>query len=143
MSQDQVRNWIEDLSKQSFVSEDLFDSLLDGVQLCKVVAKLKGKFVSFNRNPKNQEEEIENFTTFTETLSTIGYKPSDLKFTYQNLKLKTHKADILSFFSEISEVAKKGGKYKGPFLEDMKTTLDHKVFEKKESFATLSGSPGR
>ena len=40
-------------------------SLKDGVALCKLVAKLKGRFLAFNKNPRGIEfMEQENFDTF-------------------------------------------------------------------------------
>ena len=67
-----ITDWINETNKSeevslgsdsSFIS--FLKSLKDGVALCKLVSKLKGRFIMFNKNPRNMEfMEQENFETF-------------------------------------------------------------------------------
>lgn len=52
MSEQTLQKWLEDVSKQQFDSKkDFMGNLSDGIILCKVLAKARGKFVMFNRRP--------------------------------------------------------------------------------------------
>lgn len=57
MTESEVKLWIEDLLKQPLENEDFYDDLRNGTLLCKLIAKIKGKFLSYNKFPKDQEKE--------------------------------------------------------------------------------------
>ena len=69
-----LRDWINETNKSEEVSINLesptpistfFSSFKDGVALCKLITKLKGRFVMFNKNPRGMEfMEQENCETF-------------------------------------------------------------------------------
>ena len=68
-----LRDWINETNKSEEVSIDLesnplstfLTSLKDGIALCKLITKLKGRFLMFNKNPRGMEfMEQENCETF-------------------------------------------------------------------------------
>jgi hypothetical protein len=64
MSEAVLQNWLEEIAKQKFDSDkDFLANLSDGIILCKVLAKARGKFVMFNRSPKGNKtlEKVNQF----------------------------------------------------------------------------------
>lgn len=67
-----IRDWINDVNKSEEVQVEVnsdqlsfLGSVKDGVALCKLVAKLKGRYVMFNKNPRGIDfMEQENISTF-------------------------------------------------------------------------------
>lgn len=62
MSESQIKLWIEDLLKQPIENEDFFEEIKNGILLCKLISKIKGKFISFNKFPRDQDKEKVNLT---------------------------------------------------------------------------------
>ncbi|KAG2382437.1 hypothetical protein C9374_005639 [Naegleria lovaniensis] len=136
-----VADWINETNKSEEVSlgQDsslisFLKSLKDGIALCKLVGKLKGRFIMFNKNPRGIEfMEQENFETFvkeaTQLITQASLSPS---FISQLNGKETHKlcvqpdsngaatspmtCSLIRVLIQLSESVSGKALYKGPLL---------------------------
>ncbi|KAF0980980.1 hypothetical protein FDP41_012768 [Naegleria fowleri] len=133
-----ITDWINETNKSeevslgsdsSFIS--FLKSLKDGVALCKLVSKLKGRFIMFNKNPRNMEfMEQENFETFIKTQLITQASMSNSSVSQLNGK-ETHKLcaqpdsncatsplalSLMRVLIQLSESVAGKASYRGPVL---------------------------
>jgi hypothetical protein len=100
---EEVQNWIEKITETKFNKDlDFITNLKNGCILCELISKIKGKYIIYNRNPRNSKiMERENIETFLKEVDNIGVnKPN---WDYNDLLNKTKKEkEIIKTIFEIS-----------------------------------------
>jgi hypothetical protein len=107
MNINDVIQWTEKVIEQKFSKEDPYLQMKNGCILCELVGKIQGKYLVYNRNPRNarimERENIEIFITELEKMEVS--KP---KWDYNDLVSKSKKEkEILSTLYELGTKALK------------------------------------
>eukprot|EP01080_Neovahlkampfia_damariscottae_P010436 gene10436-2958_t len=116
MSEEELQKWLEAVSKQPFDSKkDFVGNLSDGIILCKVLAKARGKFVMFNRRPNGDSAlEQENIQNFEESFKSSG---ENIHWKYSDISRGKKKNELIKTVIDLSNIALKQPKFKGPYLQ--------------------------
>ncbi|KAL0476555.1 gxcB [Acrasis kona] len=129
-----IEDWINNVTKvkpfedrQHGTYLDFFASLKDGVRLCSLLAKVKGKAIIFNRNPRGidfmEKENIDNFSkgckdlVNEEEIPKTGLLYDTLCTTEQVTNYDDVREKLIDLIIILSEKAKLRKLWKGPDLQ--------------------------
>eukprot|EP01080_Neovahlkampfia_damariscottae_P004149 gene4149-7459_t len=110
-----IKKWIEKVTKKKFENgDDFVSSLKDGVLLCELSAKIKGRFVAYNKNPRGLDwMENENVVTFKNQIEKFGVKSDVLTVNDETIN------ELIAVLFELSKVASLQPKFKGPNIDEL------------------------
>lgn len=142
-----LQAWLEAVSKKQFSKPNFMESVKDGCILCEVVSKVKGKFLSYNKNPRGMDwMEKENLASFIKEMGILEIKVS---YSEDDLLGMKKQDELVKSLMELAEKAKKQDKFKGPYYGESVNTLkkeepkkdEPRIIKKEESKKELKLEP--
>jgi len=130
----QLRNWIEQICREPFITEDIGLALRDSKLLCKLINSIRpGSIDSVNFNMKEipAEKAIQNLEEVIEQLRNLGV-PSDILFSAEDVYEGRNIEDVLDCLLYLKQLVMNDGESHSVKSSKKKPTLKQKPITKPQ-----------